>query len=679
MSTAKRPAITAAYSRGFTLIEMLVIAPIALLIITGFVAAMVTMIGDVIANHNRNTMTFEVQNAINTLEQDVRLSTDFQSGSGAMLTPQGKDGNTSPFLASNGDLILGEIATDRNPIDPLRQFVYYNNPFACGDSAQVYKNRLKFTQVIYFVRDGSLWRRTVIDHSDAGSLCNPPWQVNSCAPGYLASASRCQTNDSEVVKNVDEFVVEYFDSPQSTTPMTSNFSEATTIRIRLVSKKDPAGREVTVSSSTRVTKLGSREIALPAPAAPSIVSSVNGRTVTFSWPAVPNAKTYIVQYNINGGPWLSASENTAETSFNITSHHNDTVTARVYARNTTGASPAATNSAHIALWASCNLQNGWTNSGGGAAECAYTMTRHGVVIFKGLIRPGATDPYTVLFKLPSGYYSPGMRHIFPRSASTASLDIRIEEDGDVTLLNKGAPFSGIWLSGIFFFPGSTLYLWQPLSPQNGWTNSGGGNVPLRATKDASDRIHMQGIAVQGTYSSGTVITTLPSGFRPGNNQILSARGDSGFNSMEVTTSGNVLARGIDSGAFYSAQTMFFAPEYTGWTNLTPVAGNPAIGQLGNGWQAYGGGYETPAYTKAADGIVTLKGVISGGSVANGTIITRLPVGSRPSEDLGFAVVSTTGQPAIDIRTNGDVVINTTGYTVPNPAMLSLNNVSFLVE
>src|SRR5690606_28993420 len=143
-------------TRGFTLVEMMVMAPIAILAVTGFIALMVTMVGNVIASHNRNIMTHDIQSAIDYIEQDVRLSTQFLETSGSLPSPQGKNGATSAFQSSAGDLILGEIATDKNPVDPTRKFIYYNKPFNCNIPSEAYKNRIFFTTVIYYVKDNSL-------------------------------------------------------------------------------------------------------------------------------------------------------------------------------------------------------------------------------------------------------------------------------------------------------------------------------------------------------------------------------------------------------------------------------------------------------------------------------------------------------------------------------------------
>lgn len=237
---------------GFTLVEMLAIAPVAILIIGGFIALMVTMVGDIMVNNGRNIMTHDIQTALNMIEQDVRVSTEFQSTSGTMLTPQGKNDTTSAFTSTSGDLILRRVATDKNPLDPSHSLVYYNSPQSCS-SKDVYKNDPYLIHVIYFVKESTLWRRTYLPNP-AGTLCQTAWQVNSCSVGYT-NTTRCKTNDTEVIRNVESFTVSYYTEPQDTTSLTSsNAPSAKAIDVTINGKQSTAGRDIQATATVRVVK-----------------------------------------------------------------------------------------------------------------------------------------------------------------------------------------------------------------------------------------------------------------------------------------------------------------------------------------------------------------------------------------------------------------------------------------
>lgn len=83
--------------------------------------------------------------------------------------------------------------------------------------------------------------------------------------------------------------------------------------------------------------------------------------------------------------------------------------------------------------------------------------------------------------------------------------------------------------------------------------------------------------------------------------------------------------------------------------------------LQNGWVAYGTGQATLKFIKTAAGLVNLYGAIKDGVTTNGTLLTTLPTGFRPSEILRFCVLvvnAGTPQPAqITIETDGSVRVN----------------------
>src|ERR671933_425112 len=208
--------ITKQNTKGFTLVEMLIIAPVVILVISGFIALIITMVGDVLAMRDRNNMTFEIRDTLDRIEQDSRLSTQFLVTSGTLPSPQGSDSGFAGTAAftSTDSLIMGTLTTNKNPMDSTRQLVFYaKQPNDCG-SLETY-NRPFIGKTIYFLKNGSLWRRTFLFNYNTNAtpndetLCAAPWQQNSCNPGYLP-ATRCQTNDIEVMKNVSSFGVKYY-------------------------------------------------------------------------------------------------------------------------------------------------------------------------------------------------------------------------------------------------------------------------------------------------------------------------------------------------------------------------------------------------------------------------------------------------------------------------------------
>lgn len=273
----RRTSPTKFTSTGFTLIEVVVIAPILILTLGGFVYTLSNIIADTLVIRDSNTMIYDTQASLDRIEQDIRLSTQFPTTTGTMPSPQGSDGtpaftgtaafNSATTLTANSGanaLILTTISTTANPLSPSRQGVYFaNQPNPC-DLTQIYNTRL-LTTVIYYVNNGSLYRRTYVPPwtTTAGqstTVCNAPWQQDSCSPGYTSTQAAptgpCQTNDAKLMDNVSSVTVNFYGSAGSTTDLgPTNALNATTLGVTIAASKTTAGQPVTNTGLIRATKL----------------------------------------------------------------------------------------------------------------------------------------------------------------------------------------------------------------------------------------------------------------------------------------------------------------------------------------------------------------------------------------------------------------------------------------
>lgn len=235
--------------RGFTLIEILIVAPIVILVIGVFVSTIVSMTGEVLATRAANSLAYNTQNALNLIEQDVKLSSALLATNNiALSSPQGYNNDTTNFHnadATNGTmLILNAYATTSNPLVSTRNLVYMSNqPNACGN-AQVNQNLPLMMNIIYFVKNSTLWRRVVMAPNYTTVGCTVPWQQSTCAPGI--SGTLCKTQDMRLVDGIASggFSVNYYPSPSSTT--------ADTIAIDGITKTD-AQRQVALDANSTIS------------------------------------------------------------------------------------------------------------------------------------------------------------------------------------------------------------------------------------------------------------------------------------------------------------------------------------------------------------------------------------------------------------------------------------------
>ncbi|HEU5121941.1 MAG TPA: fibronectin type III domain-containing protein [Candidatus Saccharimonadales bacterium] len=671
-----------ANAAGFTLIEVLIIAPIVIIAISGFIALIITMVGDVLATRDRNLMTFEIRDSLDRIEQDTRLSTQFLTTTVNIEAPQGKNDDTTPF--SNADsLILGTLTTERNPVDSNRELVFYaKQPNECNAPNNLkYYNRPFIGKVIYFIKNGSLWRRSSLppyntnNPANDNTVCDTPWQLNSCSPGYVSS--RCQTNDAQLMTNVESFNVKYYETPESTTELTAaNALNAGSIEVTLTGKKSIAGRSIAQSGSVRVNKLNNIDADLPIPNAPTVTGYAGNNSITFTWDAVPAATSYLVRYNVNGSAtWTETTLHGSATSFTVPSvlYRNQSATIEVKAKNLTGTSPAGTAAAVIPPWLTCDLQAGWRDYENGYARAAFTKTTAEVAILKGLIRFGTATSGTTICTLPEGY-RPDKRIPFITSSLNGSVSgtgrIDIWPTGEVKFISG----SNGWISldGIRFVTSNASYTWTSPVLQNGWSDYTGGvndTYPHQTTLDNENRVHVRGVVAPGNTTAGTALFSFSSAYSRWNQfTYLPTAGPSGFNYNGF--GGIIDARG-NPGTWLSLQAMYYPNTATiSWTDLDPT-------YMANGWTWINvANHAFPKFRKSSDGIVTLNGLVKNANLSSdGTTIATLPPGFRPKEQLLTSCVAWGGYCRVDIMPDGRIIDNASA----NNGWVSLDNISFIAE
>jgi len=232
---------------GFTLVELLVVAPVAILVIAGLVAIMINLVGDALTTQQRTVAAYQTQDGLDQVEQDIRLSSAVLSTTGALTSPQGSNQTATQFLASANTLdadtalILSAYATTTSPLLSSRALVYTNQPTGTCPSPYTANNPLTY-MIVYFVSSGTLWRRTIVP---SATLCGgaTAWQKNSCLPG--SSGAVCITQDRRVVDNVSSVVVTYYF--EITSP---GYSVST--KTSLTGTDDPTSVKLTVNTSKSV-------------------------------------------------------------------------------------------------------------------------------------------------------------------------------------------------------------------------------------------------------------------------------------------------------------------------------------------------------------------------------------------------------------------------------------------
>lgn len=663
------------------------------------------MTGEVIASRGSNALAYNVQDALNRIEQDVKQSSTFLAQNNITLTPgesQGYNNDGTNFTNVGGtsgtSLILNTVVTNGNPLSTTSSVVYLaDQPNDCS-SVNVTENAPMTMNIVYFVKDNTLWRRTIMpsNYATSGIGCSAPWQRPSCAPGYTALF--CKTNDVKLVEGVttDSFFVQYYTNAAATTPnptaantgssvddRNTALASISTVGVSISATQTVAGRTIERAGTLRVSRLETNVSAVAetasvdTPSVPVVTGNYTfsqPNSVTFSWqPSTGGNVLYALDYRINGGSWTSGLTNSTARTFTVNAGSNNvTVEARVRASNSIGTSAYGTSSYGVPIWVPPTLQNNWRNYNDSYNKPGFTKTSAGIVMLRGLIASGTASTNTTLFVLPEGY-RPTYRLAF-ETITNSNVYSRVYVDTNGTVLIVKADTGWLSLDGIYF-PADGALSFTSASPfANGWTNYtsvyGGPYAPVSYATDSVGRVHTQGLASSGSLTNNTRIAGLPTDRLPSAQLVMILPSESNvYAAFQIDGrihSNNGIVAGYGGSTYLSLQSMYYPSTFSSWNTLT----------LQNSWTYYGSPFSTPRYTKSTDGIVTLSGLIKSGSTTGDAIIATLPAGYRPTSGrtlYGIASGSV-AMGRIDIDTSGNI-----RYQGGGNAWLSLDGIHFIGE
>ena len=260
-------------TKGFTLVEMLVVAPIVLLTIATFIGVLIYLTGETMIARTNNVLAYSVQDSLDTIENDAALSGAFLATNNVTIaSPQGYGNNTQAFqnasTSTGSMLIINMPATIDGHTNTRKLLPLANLPYPCSNT-QVNQNQVMTYNIVYFVRDNTLWRRTLMPSNYLTRGCGIPWQQPSCAPGQ--TGTMCRTEDVKMLEGVSaaNFTIQYLTSAKATTPLAdaSNasispanrqaaLSTTDTAIITIEAMRSVAGKEVSYTGSIRVTRTG---------------------------------------------------------------------------------------------------------------------------------------------------------------------------------------------------------------------------------------------------------------------------------------------------------------------------------------------------------------------------------------------------------------------------------------
>jgi type II secretory pathway pseudopilin PulG len=228
---------------GFTVVELVVVAPIVIIVISAFILAIISMTGDVLASRESNVLAYSIQDSLNRIEADYKTGTGSRATSITPASPQGSKNDNTPFSGPD-TAIINSYVTKNNPMDGARSLLYRNDGAItdCNDP-MISGNDPVVMNIVYFISNHTLYRRILMPSDFFSIACDSSkaWQKPSCSASNVGTSQFCASTDMEVMKNVSEFKVTLNKIGAEDAPGA--------ITVSITAEKTSAGRTITQSGT----------------------------------------------------------------------------------------------------------------------------------------------------------------------------------------------------------------------------------------------------------------------------------------------------------------------------------------------------------------------------------------------------------------------------------------------
>jgi len=220
---------------GFTMVEIMVVLPIATLALTAILSYMFGVYTDMLETNAEANLRLEGEIMLLDLEDELLFTTGYTPSISSNLDDDyapvgGWDASGNPGL-----LIINETALTAPRRDPNREFVR-ERIYNCNSGYAGY-NPIATNNLVYFTTENTnntyktLYRRTLTPQYDT---CLTNYKTQSC-PVENVGTGICDRQDTMLSNKVVDFKVEYFDENNVPIPIPGgNLSDGEMVKLTVI-------------------------------------------------------------------------------------------------------------------------------------------------------------------------------------------------------------------------------------------------------------------------------------------------------------------------------------------------------------------------------------------------------------------------------------------------------------
>lgn len=195
--------------RGFTLVELMVTMAVGAVLVVAAVGMYLTVLGQSPIVKTRNTLSTNLQNALNRINDDVRRSSNvtlynLTADPNAPNAKTGYENVPGPTTDTDDKYYwrMGEsrLLLNQTPVTAAGAPIYDNAQYAAG----------KKNTIVYYVRDGALYRRVIAADYGTNSVATATCATRSLTGGCIESDTKLVDN-LKASLGTGAFKVVYYD------------------------------------------------------------------------------------------------------------------------------------------------------------------------------------------------------------------------------------------------------------------------------------------------------------------------------------------------------------------------------------------------------------------------------------------------------------------------------------
>lgn len=239
--------------RGFTLVEVAVIAPVMILIALSIVAILIALVSSTVGPNARSILIQQGQKSFDSIESDVNNSSGLLPTLPANFTDNAAGDYSSP---PSGTTVLRIQTYDQiqNPNDSSGTKVIpaFKDTSPCSNTTVLDSNNIVPIVVIYFVKNNTLYRRTLTDTT------TPTPTTCGTKLAKSTGCGDCTSEDIALLRadSVTKFEVTYYDSVVlDSNPNSVASASSKSAKITIESSLEAGGDTIKYTANLRAARL----------------------------------------------------------------------------------------------------------------------------------------------------------------------------------------------------------------------------------------------------------------------------------------------------------------------------------------------------------------------------------------------------------------------------------------